>query len=65
MVEDTGWDAVLLAQGEQTTAVDQVEWLAASELVAVWTVAGCGDGLEPLTPCLQNRLAPAVDVRER
>ena len=43
MVEDAGWDVVLLAEGEQAAAVDEVEWLAASELVAVRAVARRGD----------------------
>jgi hypothetical protein len=43
IVEDAGWDVVLLTDGEQAAAVDQVQWLAAGKLVAVGAVAGRGD----------------------
>ncbi|MGO8885993.1 MAG: hypothetical protein ACLPUO_03700 [Streptosporangiaceae bacterium] len=43
VVEDAGWDAVLLAEGEEPAAVDQVEWLASGELVPVRSVARGGD----------------------
>ena len=42
-VDDPGWDAALLAEGEQAAAVDEVEWLPASKLVTVRAVTGRGD----------------------
>ena len=58
-VKDSGRDVVLLAEGEQAAAVDEVQRLPAGEFVAVRAVAGSGDH-DPLGGALVLHGAPQV-----
>ena len=57
MIEDAGRNFVLLAESEETAAVDEVQRLPASEFVAVRAIAGRGDH-DPFGGALVLRGAP-------